>query len=44
MPHARVVFFQEFLNKRGETAAGRALKIAKLFQRHRGIGIAPNVH
>ena len=28
----------------GETAAGRALKIAKLFQRHRGIGVAPNVH
>ena len=43
-PHARVIFFQEFLGKPGETAAGRALKIAKLFQRHRGIGIAPNVH
>ena len=36
--------FQELLTKTGEGAAGRALKIGKLFDRHRGIGIAANVH
>ena len=40
---ARVVFFQQFLSKRGEIAARRALEIAELFQRNRGIGVAPNV-
>ena len=39
-----IVFFQELLSKTGEIATGRALKIGKLFQRHRGIGIAPHVH
>ena len=43
-PHARVIFFEQFLAKRGETAAGRALKIAKLFQCYRSIRVAANVH
>jgi hypothetical protein len=43
-PKARVIFLQELLGKRDETAAGRALKIAEFFQRHRRIRVAPNAH
>jgi len=41
---ARIILFQELLNKAGEASAGWTLKIAKLLQSHRSIGVAPNVH
>src|SRR5438270_930867 len=42
-PQARIVLLEKLFTKSSEAATGRALKIAKLFQRHRGIGVAANV-
>src|SRR5438270_11112313 len=42
-PQARNVLLEEPFTKSSEAATRRALKIAKLFQRHRGIGVAANV-
>ena len=41
---SRIVLFHELICETGEAAAGRALKIAKFFQRYRSVRVAANVH